>query len=72
MSFRVVREGTVRILKVSDKDFPPGWSRKANGIWYKLRSGTMMIPGSVRRLAIGAMISFWSFCTSQICFTFIM
>ena len=35
MNFRVVREGTMWILKVSDKDFPPGWSRKAaNGTRY--------------------------------------
>ena len=42
MSLRVVKEGTMRILNLSEKYFPSSSINAANGTWFKKRSGTMM------------------------------
>ena len=56
MRLRVVKEGTIRRRNVSDKYLLPSSLRAANGTWYIQESGTIIISGSLRRLATGAMI----------------
>ena len=45
MSLRVVKEGTILILKVSDKYLLFLSHSAANGTWYKQRSGTTVLSG---------------------------
>ena len=59
MSLRVVKEGTMRILAVSDKNLSPSSLKAANGTWYIQESGTIMISGSCSKSATGAMTILW-------------
>ena len=50
------KEGTIRILKLSDKYFPLSSFKAANGTLYKMLSGIITSSGLSRRSATGAMI----------------